>query len=119
MHFFQPSACILLHLLAGCFGKPTQVVASLDCGERLALRSSFPDIIHELGPLLSQNASVLVSDSSGFSNASQRWQGYNDPSFSAVVEVATESDVVNTVRRKFPKQEDQGADIRLKGHIRQ
>ena len=76
-------------------------VDGLESENRVASHFSFPDIVTQLGPQLSQNAAVLVSSSSGFDNAAQRWQTYNDPSFSAIVDVAVESDIVKTVRLKY------------------
>lgn len=55
------------------------------------------DIIAELGPFLSSNASIFLPGSRQFANATTRWQMYQDPNITVVVEVATESDVQETV----------------------
>lgn len=57
-----------------------------------------PSNFAELGAVLSPSASILLPDDAGFDNATLRWQAYAAPSFRAVVEVATESDIQNTVR---------------------
>lgn len=51
------------------------------------------DIIAELGPFLSSNASIFLPGSQQFDNATTRWQMYQDPNITVVVEVATEGDV--------------------------
>ncbi|KAF2190320.1 FAD-binding domain-containing protein [Zopfia rhizophila CBS 207.26] len=52
----------------------------------------------ELGAILSPSASIFLPDDSGFENATLRWSAYSAPSFRAVVEVATEKDIQETVR---------------------
>lgn len=54
-------------------------------------------IISILGPKLSPKAHIILPDDSGFVGATQRWAQYQPPSFRAVVEVATEGDVQETV----------------------
>ncbi|KAL9079953.1 MAG: hypothetical protein Q9157_001200 [Trypethelium eluteriae] len=56
------------------------------------------DIIDLLGPKLSPGASIFLPNSTGFDNATKRWQDYADPSFSAAVNVMTEGDVIATVQ---------------------
>lgn len=55
------------------------------------------NILAELGPLLSSNASIFLPGSEQFTNATTRWQQYNDPNVTVVVQVATESDVQEAV----------------------
>ncbi|KAH6678178.1 hypothetical protein B0J14DRAFT_316655 [Halenospora varia] len=56
------------------------------------------DIEAELGPLLSQNASIITKSSPQFSGATLRWQDYHSPDIGVVVEVATEIDVQETIK---------------------
>jgi hypothetical protein len=51
----------------------------------------------ELGSLLSPNATIIYRTDFRFGNATERWQEYKSPSINIVVEVATESDVQETV----------------------
>lgn len=55
------------------------------------------DILSELGPSLSSNASIFLPGSQQFTNATTRWQVYDEPNITVVVQVATESDVQETV----------------------
>ncbi|KAF8847502.1 FAD-binding domain-containing protein [Acephala macrosclerotiorum] len=60
--------------------------------------SSSAGIHAELSPRLSQNASIILPGSSQFVNATLRWQEWRDPNITVVVEVATESDVQETIK---------------------
>ncbi len=51
----------------------------------------------ELGPRLSHSASIILPHSADFAAATIRWTEYQAPTFSAVVEVASERDVQETV----------------------
>jgi hypothetical protein len=56
------------------------------------------DILQELGPLLSPGASIIVPSASGWDNLTARASFPRiNPSYLAVVEVATEEDVQLTV----------------------
>jgi hypothetical protein len=57
------------------------------------------NIMAELGHCLSPNASILLPGSDSFSNATTRWQVYREPNITVVVQVATESDVQETVSK--------------------
>src|SRR5690242_2140662 len=46
-----------------------------------------------LRPLLSNNATIHLPGSAGFTNKSTRWSAYNSPNISAVVSVASEQDI--------------------------
>jgi hypothetical protein len=52
----------------------------------------------ELGPLLSPGAVIVDADGGNLTEATQRWQQFASPSFNAVVQVATENDIIVTVR---------------------
>ncbi|KAF2135670.1 uncharacterized protein K452DRAFT_281181 [Aplosporella prunicola CBS 121167] len=66
------------------------------------LNISSADVARQLGPQLSQNASIYAEDDPRFANATSRWQSYSAPNVSVVVEVGTEEDVATTV--KFANQ---------------
>lgn len=51
----------------------------------------------DLGPRLSQNAAILLPGSADSTIATDRWQQYVVPNITVVVEVATESDIQQTV----------------------
>jgi hypothetical protein len=59
--------------------------------------SSNISITAALGPNLSPNAAIILPDQADWRNASARWQGYAIPTYQAVVEVATEKDIQQTV----------------------
>ena len=54
-------------------------------------------IASELGPRLSPDASIILPSSEEFAEAILRWTEYRAPTFSAVVEVANEKDVQETM----------------------
>lgn len=56
------------------------------------------DIQTELGPQLSQNASIYFPGSSDFARATERWSTYAQPNISVVVQPGSEEDVATTVR---------------------
>ena len=56
------------------------------------------EVALQLGPQLSQDASISAEDDPRFANATSRWQSYSPPNVSVVVEVGTEEDVATTVR---------------------
>ncbi|KAI0414784.1 hypothetical protein F5X98DRAFT_236985 [Xylaria grammica] len=55
-------------------------------------------ILADLGPKLSPKAAIILPSDSDFANLTARWREYEAPSISAVVKVAAESDVQETVR---------------------
>jgi hypothetical protein len=56
------------------------------------------NITNTLGPLLSTTARIHLPGSAGFNTSTDRWQEFAPPSFAAVVQVATEEDVQETIR---------------------
>ncbi|KAK4954383.1 hypothetical protein LTR10_007814 [Elasticomyces elasticus] len=56
------------------------------------------NIAAQLGPLLSSSASVFTLGSSGFEEATARWQPWQSPSIDLVVKVATEADIEHAIR---------------------
>lgn len=54
-------------------------------------------VVTELGPRLSQNAAILLPGSVQFADATDLWQQYMVPNITVVVDVASESDVQQTV----------------------
>ncbi|KIM94075.1 hypothetical protein OIDMADRAFT_136488 [Oidiodendron maius Zn] len=59
---------------------------------------AYPNITKELGPLLSPGAAIVFPGSPEFLIATDRDNEEDPPTFSVIVEVATESDVQETVR---------------------
>jgi hypothetical protein len=55
-------------------------------------------ILRELGPMLSSNASIYFPGSSEFANATERWSAFRGPSIRVVIEPGTDDDVAATVR---------------------
>jgi len=55
-------------------------------------------IFSALASQLSPGASIILPDDPLFTSRHQRWQAYSSPVYSAVVEVATETDVETVVR---------------------
>ena len=60
-------------------------------------RDTDPSIFSQLAPQLSPGAAIILPDDALFSTH-QRWQAYSSPTYSVVVEVATEADVGTVVR---------------------
>ena len=58
---------------------------------------TIPNASADLGPLLSKQAHIYLPGSNEFGEKSTRWQEYNKPDITTVVEVASENDVVETV----------------------
>ncbi|KAH8893450.1 FAD-binding domain-containing protein [Thozetella sp. PMI_491] len=56
------------------------------------------NITDALGPLLSDNAKIYLPGSSGFVNGTTRWSALDQPTIAAVVKVATEGDVQQTIK---------------------
>lgn len=56
------------------------------------------DIMQELGGRLSADASTTLEENRGFREAAKRWQWWSKPGVRAVVEVAGEEDVGETIR---------------------
>ncbi|EEH44121.2 uncharacterized protein PADG_00410 [Paracoccidioides brasiliensis Pb18] len=61
-------------------------------------RGGHNTIASELGPMLSTNAHFYFPGSDDFTQATARWSSLNAPSVTVVVDVATENDVVETVK---------------------
>lgn len=55
------------------------------------------DVATTLGPKLSANATIILPSDPDWSNVTARWTQYLAPSFSVVVEPATEADIVAAV----------------------
>jgi hypothetical protein len=55
------------------------------------------DIRATLAPKLSSDANIFLAGDIEFPTATARWSQYKAPGFTAVVEVATEGDVAETV----------------------
>ena len=62
---------------------------------------AYSNITEELGPLLSPNAAIIFPGSAQFLVATDRDNEQDPPTFAVVVEVATESDVQETVSLCF------------------
>ncbi|KAL2016663.1 hypothetical protein VTK56DRAFT_3207 [Thermocarpiscus australiensis] len=60
--------------------------------------SGIAGISAALGPKLSAKAAIVLPGDSDFASLTARWREYEAPSIAAVVKVATESDVQQTVR---------------------
>lgn len=59
------------------------------------------NIIPDLGPLLSPQASIVLPGDATFVNLTRRWREYEAPTVSAVVQVAAEADVQHTVSKDY------------------
>ena len=57
------------------------------------------EIMYELGPMLSREASIYFPGSRDFGNATERWNAYVAPDIRVVVEAGNDDDVALTVRR--------------------
>ena len=55
------------------------------------------DVVKQLGPQLSKNATIFTQNDPRFANATARWSAYKEPQISIVVEPGTEADVSTTV----------------------
>ena len=55
-------------------------------------------IVYELGPMLSRQASIYFPGSLDFANATDRWNAYAAPDIRVVVEPGSDDDVAATVR---------------------
>ncbi|KAF2668714.1 FAD binding domain-containing protein [Microthyrium microscopicum] len=72
-------------------------ISSVFSGQNpLNLYFSTPNITAELGPLIS--GTILLPDDTRWVNATARWQEHAAPSYRAIVEVATEKDIQETIR---------------------
>lgn len=68
---------------------------SLDYAPSIYLRPA--DIVSELGPKLSPNASIILPGSADFIISTTRWQQYRSPEINVAVEVTNERDIRETV----------------------
>jgi hypothetical protein len=64
-----------------------------------------------LSSRLSSNASIFLPGSSEFSDATLRWQEWESPNITIVVEVATEDDVQETVSCLKIGSQDKAEDL--------
>lgn len=80
----------LLSAIAGCLGSAhppdTCLAAPLS-----------PSLVSRLAAVLSPSATIVLPSSPLMQTTHLRWQAYAKPTYSLVVEVATEQDVVATV----------------------
>lgn len=58
-------------------------------------------ILADLQPLLSEKATILARGDEGFEQGTKRWQWWATPDVAAVVNVQSEEDVVQTVRKSI------------------
>lgn len=65
----------------------------------LVIRSA--DLIRQLGPQLSANATIFTQDDSRFVNATARYSTFRPPQISVVVDPGTEADVATTVNPSY------------------
>lgn len=86
-----------MRLQTSSFVRSVAIAYSLLVG----LSRAYPNITEELGPLLSPNAAIIFPGSAEFLVATDRDNEQNPPTYAVVVEVATESDVQETVRVLF------------------
>lgn len=98
---------ILSTVMAWATGTMTGYALSMDNNY-----TSSNSVYAELGPRLSQNASIILPGSPLFENATLRWQEWRDPNINVVVEVATESDVQETVRASTIYRKSVPADFK-------
>ncbi|KAF2197576.1 FAD-binding domain-containing protein [Delitschia confertaspora ATCC 74209] len=79
-------------------GLRTVILASL-CSATFAqyIVSNDSSISRILGPRLTSNARIILPGDVDFSSSSERWQEYAKPTFKAIVEVTTESDISETI----------------------
>lgn len=67
---------------------------------------SLVDVIRNLGPQLSSNASIYASGDPRFANATARYSEFRAPNFTVVVEPGIEADVAKIVKsRSIPVHE--------------
>lgn len=74
---------------------PQKILKSIGLASLLSIADP---VVRELGPQLSQNASITLPHGEGFISAIDRWQlHWNAPEVTVNVKVATENDVQETV----------------------
>jgi hypothetical protein len=93
MMFFKS----LLYCVCFLAAVVTAVPTILHGGQYSLIGSGKRDIRSTLGPELSPNAAIYTSSDPAFNNESLRWSAYSAPTFQAVVEVASEADIVASV----------------------
>jgi hypothetical protein len=88
-----------IFLVLTCFlaAAVNAVPTGLDAGRNRIAPFAKRDIGSTLGPQLSPGAAIYTKSDSLFHNESLRWTAYSAPTFQAVVEVATEEDIVASV----------------------
>lgn len=75
---------------------PFNVARRNDITPLVTTRST--DLIRQLGPQLSANATIFTDDDPRFINATARWSEYSKPQISVVVDPGTEADVATIVK---------------------
>ena len=60
------------------------------------------DVVQELGPQLSNNATIYTASDSRWVNATARWSSFRQPTFVVVVEPGIEVDVAKIVSISIP-----------------
>lgn len=55
-------------------------------------------VAQELGPLLSDKASIFGPDDARWANASESWDTYGAPTFTVIIQAGQESDISTIVR---------------------
>ncbi|KAF2973017.1 hypothetical protein GQX73_g638 [Xylaria multiplex] len=70
----------------------------------------------DLGPKLSSEAAIVLPGDSDFAKLTARWREYQSPGISAVVKVATESDVQQTIEVRYAEEHDIPFIARAGGH---
>ena len=86
-----------MSLLTSSFVRSVAIAFSL----LINFSRAYSNITEELGPLLSPNAAIIFPGSAEFLVATDRDNEQEPPTFAVVVEVATESDVQETVSLCF------------------
>jgi hypothetical protein len=85
----------MMFFSTGLFFRSAVIVSCL-----MRFSHAISNITEELGPLLSPAAAIIFPGSAEFLVATDRDNEQDPPTYAVVVEVATETDVQNTV--KFP-----------------
>jgi hypothetical protein len=90
---FEVLALPKMSLIASSFIRSVAIAFSL----LIRFSCAYPNITRELGPLLSPGAAIVFPGSAQFLVDTDRDNEEYPPTFSVIVEVATESDVQETV----------------------
>lgn len=100
MHLFSLSLAlaIFLQVLPGATAAPYPFGAARGDYTNVGIRAV--DIVSELGPQLSPNASIITQDEPEFEDLTSRYNAYRAPTFRVVVNPGVESDIAIIVN--FP-----------------